>query len=286
MFHDVVLDEVRLMTRINLLSFDPRLAGLVLLAAAIGPVSASAQRVVTIVDGEDPAVVKSWHAVQNTTDPHSGRGAMEIPPGGRVESPNRIEIDPSRTYEFRGMFKTAEKDRKNKVWISLHYFDAQGQPLNFCSVWPMVGTETELAAAVKKGDLLDRHVPKQWVLPPPFLYAMAFDAKDDLSDLPNQSARLLDRPSDRDYPAGTRIRLHRYLDPPCVGGIVVPIWTEYSLTVSGEATIENPNRRPNGARQFWHGTKSIGVVITNWDRRGGRLLVDDVEIRESARNSR
>ena len=268
------------MKPISLGSLDPGVFSLVLFAATILSISASAEKVVAVVDGEDPAIVKKWRAVQNTTDPHSGKGAMEIRPGQRAESPELIEIDPSKTYQIRGLFKTAENDKKNKVWISLHYFDTKKQQLTFCSVWPMVGTETQLATGVKKGDPLCQHAPRQWVLSPPFLYAMAFGVKDDLSDLPNNSARLLDRPSDQDYPAGTRIRLHRYLDPPCDGGIVVPIWTEYSFTVSAEATIEHPNRRSNGASQFWHGTKYISVVIANWNRNGGRLLVDDFEIRE------
>lgn len=240
-----------------------------------------------LVDGEEPVAVKCWNAVQNTEFAHSGKASMEIQRGKQVISPDFIEIDPTKTYTLSGFFRTIEStpdnasiNSKNRVLIYVYYYDKNKTLMGPCSMWPMIGTENTLKKAVKKGDSLKERVPDEWYMHPRLLYAMAFDVKDDLSDLPNASAQLLGKPAQADHPAGTRIRLHRYIDPAQIHGAVVPIWTLFTITLSGEAPIDNPNRRIDGNKQFWNGTKYVKIRIINRDHSGGDILCDDLVLEE------
>ena len=233
-------------------------------------------------DGEDAVTVKSWGAIQNLAEKHSGAASLAVLPGRQAVS-GLVPVDPGKSYRVSAFFKAAGDKGKLRGYLGLKYYDADKNEMNYCGVWPVLGTEATLAKAVAKGDPAASVAPAAWRTPPPWLYAVAFDVKDDLSDLPNSSVCLWGRPLPRGYPAGTRIRLHRYCDPPGVGGVVVPRWTEYSFHVSGEAGRGDPNGKnfdgKNYTPKFWNGTKYVKVVVANGGLDGCELLVDDIVVR-------
>lgn len=209
--------------------------------------------------------------------PASGAPITELGGGGSARS-DFLEIDPAQAYEFQGYFKTRDPDRKARIWISLLYLDRNRDLIKPWSVWPLCGTETPLAQPIPRGAQPKDNLPAGWSLRPPYLYAMAFHAQPDLSDLPNLEAVLVDRAVERDYPAGTLVRLHRYTDLPGCGGVATPVWTRYVLQVAGQAPPTEPAQRAGGIPKFWHGAKYLQIEIRNRDPSGGALLFDDLKI--------
>lgn len=212
--------------------------------------------------------------------------AVKVPPGQQRFMSDFIPIDPTKTYEIRAFLKTADPGGKLKGGFMLRYFDAQKREIPFVGVWSMVGTETALTKDVPKDTPVSDVMPDDWRTPPPWLYAVAFDAKKDLSDLPNFTTYLRgkDRRLPRAFPAGTIIRLHRYLDTPCVSGMIVPVRTKYFLTVSGEAERDAPNEKTNingnYIPKFWNGVKFIKVQGWNRSKDGQTLVVEDWVVQE------
>ncbi len=237
-------------------------------------VGALAVGMVACAGAAEPRVVPV--ALEHTA---SGAPLGELGGGGTGRT-SFLPIDPARTYTFRGYLRTRDADRKARVWLSLLYFDRNRELIKPWSVWPLRGTETVLARDLPQGAMPKDHLPEGWSLHPPYLYAMAFNVREDLSDLPNLEAVLMDRAVARDYPAGTPVRLHRYTDFPSVGGVVTPVWTLYSLKVAGQAPPTEPARRSDGVPQFWHGAAFLRIEIRSQDSSGGVLLFDDLQILE------
>jgi hypothetical protein len=114
--------------------------------------------------------------------------------------------------------------------------------------------------------------------------------KDNYADLPNhESARVTDfkegvggnevtlrKPLDRSYPAGTKIRLHKYIDYPGATYDIPSEWTERSMTFSGESKNGAPEKG-----KFWSGAKYLRVhILANFDKTSP-LLFDDISVTES-----
>lgn len=245
-------------------------------------------------DGEDAGLVAKWGSgtIQNTTDKKSGFSCMENPFSIRnfTFAPEVIEVDPAKTYRLSGFFKSADKDKKSKTMFCVRYLNAEKKEINPWSVIPLPDTDTTLSADAKKGEKILKIAPKDWNRHKAMLYAVAFNAKDDLSDLPNfntspiadVSAKeffneiTLGEPLPQDYPAGTKVRMHRYFDYMAIVKDVPAEWTEYSITISGEAA-----RGAQELNKFWNGTKFIKVcVYGNLGNNGAALLFDDITFQE------
>ena len=122
----------------------------------------------------------------------------------------------------------------------------------------------------------------------PIYQFIAFNAKKNLSDLPNfdlspkikkNSARknsdgtlrvTLSEPLKSAYPAGTSVRLHSadamHIYAAGKNAMLTDQWQELSGVISGEAV------RGAVSDQWWHGTKSAGVIF----RYAGKAIPDGV----------
>lgn len=250
-------------------------------------------------DGEDAAATQAWsgdtRVTQNTQEAHSGRAAMEIANWGWVYSPQWIEVDPSKSYELSGFFKVAAGSPPTDMTLGLRFYDAARREIGPLAASPIPSTLTELTADAHAGDRTLRIRATNWSLRPPYIYGVAFNAREDLSDLPNaDTIRLvkceaagtaaeltLQQPLKRDCPAGMKVRLHRYVDYPGVRFQAPPAWTAQSLRLTGEAApgaIAEPG-------QFWRGTKYVRVTLAcNFGRKKeeyARYLVDDLSFAEA-----
>lgn len=266
-------------------------AGLCGLALIAGSASA-AENLLKGGDGEDPVLTGKWHvgARQNLTDKKSGNASMEVAVRDWIYSPEMIEVDLSKTYKLSGFFKTAD-GKPATVLFGARFYTADKKEIGPLSVLPMPGTETTLAAAAKKGDTALKIASTTWTLRPPFLYGVAFNAKDDLSDLPNNDTALITKVDGgkasgelilkeeltADYPAGVKVRMQRYFDYVVANVKVSGEWQEISMTFSGEALRGAPVEG-----KFWNGTKYMRVHAgLNSDRKPddcARILIDDVTI--------
>ena len=148
-----------------------------------------------------------------------GNGEFEFSSQGkRISGSALFRIDPSRHYFLSGEFRAEEAVKDFSFGLEL--FDREGRPVNSHMVRYAAGSETQLRADAKKGDttLL---IGAKW--PPPRGRIVVFDAKKDLSDLPNRRFAYyitkgepengnwkltLSRPLPFDVKAGTLVRQH------------------------------------------------------------------------------
>jgi len=138
-------------------------------------------------------------------------------------SAKTFDVDPNKTYTISLSGKA--QDGKDKSWVlfGFNVFDKKGRTISCPTVSVVAGTETVLAADVKKGDksILVKDASKWKSIG---YYYICANAKADLSDLPNYNfiAAGIDKiekkgndwevffkkPVTADYPAGTMLRLH------------------------------------------------------------------------------
>ena len=242
-------------------------------------------------DGEGAELVAKWGAgtIQNTTDKKSGFACMENSFAARnfAVAPEVIAVDPAKTYKLSGFFKSADKDKKSKTMFCIRYLNSDKKEIGPFSVLPLADTATTLTADAKKGEKTLKIAPREWKRNKVCFYAVAFNAKDDLSDIPNfDNSAIADisakesfneitlmAPLTQDYPAGTKVRMHRYLDYMSIVNDVPAEWTEYSITISGESALGAPE-----LNKFWNGTKYVKVSLFGIN--GAPLLFDDISFQE------
>lgn len=208
-------------------------------------------------------------AFRNTTDPHSGKACFELRGIGSVTSPGLIEIDWSKTYELSGWFKSVRPGQPSRVLFDIRFFTADKRAIGPHNTCP-VSSVSKLLAAASAGDTVLPVAEADWPLQGR-MSSVAFHAKADLSDLPNfevvplagigKTAAgyqvSLRKPLEEAYPAGTGVRLHRYLDFPRVAHNKTPYeWTRYSFTIAKDVP---PGRRVQDC--FWPGAKYVRFVI-------------------------
>lgn len=243
-------------------------------------------------NGEDADVVRTWGrgVSQNTTDKHSGAASMETAIKGGVFSPEFIAIDPAKNYRLSGWFKLADKTKPSRALFGVRFYDASRKEILCTAILPEPGTAAQLAADARKGDTV-LTVTGTWTVKSQFFYGIAFNVKDDLSDLPTPETMFINKieakgtstlvtvsePLDKDYPAGTKVRQHRYVDYPTVNFAVAEDWMECSLTFAGQGTAYG---------QIWPGAKFVRIeVVPNLDRREDLVAMrfDDISFTEVAK---
>lgn len=207
----------------------------------------------------------------------SADGAMILTPGKRVSTAKMYPVDPAKSYILSGEFRTQKKAGVNPpaVLLGVIPFDAHKRQIARSMVDAVEGTETELAAAVKKGakSLIVKDASK-WKKNLN-VYAVAFDVKPDYADLPNRNMALLitkfekvkegwkidfSIPLGKDYPAGTKVRQHQE-GGYCWCGLADRVisgneWTADGSTITGEYTFGG------GYQKFWRGTRFVKIVIS------------------------
>jgi hypothetical protein len=153
----------------------------------------------------------------------SGNGSFELYGKYQTElvCKQMIPVDFAKTYKLSVWMRTFDQALPASGYCGLYMYDKNHRRININNVFAFPGTETELiaTAAVDSKELL---VPQnmEW-----FKFkdsAIAFNIKDDYSDLPNFELIRVDKIIEEDkhfrvilqsalkksYPAKTKIRLH------------------------------------------------------------------------------
>ncbi len=249
-------------------------------------------------DGEDVSVFnKNWKGFikLTDTDQHAGKGALLIDRIAMVRNKTLIPIDRSKTYLISGWFKSKVPEQLSRTLLDVRYYTADKKTIKPRSVQP-ASNVSELAQAAEKGATELLVTKNKWPRASRGILAIAFNAKEDLSDLPNfEFARIkkytyadegykvtLYKPLTEGYPTGTKVRLHRYIDYPRVYSNNVPAkWIQMSFTIGPDASKKH---------QFWPGAEYMQIVVFNHykgypkhlpkDELMPQLLVDDISVTE------
>ena len=247
-------------------------------------------------DGEDEGLLKKWTGApsqRNSTEKKSGDASIQLWDINWLFSPDLIPVDTSKTYELKAQIKTAKDKKPTQGLLGVRYYNADKMELSALSVCPVKGAITTLAAAAKKGDK-SVIIPGDAAWTVGSLFGVAFNAADDLSDLPNLSAvRMVDMkkkdgtlevilksPLEKDYPAGTKVRQQRYIDFTGMEFTTTDDWKELTLKLSGQ---NEPGSAPV-KNQMWLGTKYIRIAIfSNMSGKADNsvaVLFDDISFSE------
>lgn len=197
-------------------------------------------------------------------------GVFQVKQPGSVIARSVFPVEPGRRYRLSGEFRLAAGS-EGALYFGFRELDAERRPILTRWVNIVGGTDTELAAAARKGDTAVRlNNAENWRDIKRY-ELIAFDAKPDFSDLPNRSAEIgvaevkdgvatLRTPLDRDYPAGTPVRLHRDRAPwnncAAAGKALNAQWQTFQGEISG---IQRSGTRDG---QWRPGTAYAEVVIT------------------------
>ena len=222
----------------------------------------------------------------------TAEGAMELAPDQFASTAKMFPVDPAKKYIISGEFRSDGKaGNAPAVLLGVIPFDGSKRQIARSMVDAIANTETELAAAVRKGDktLFVKDASK-WKKAPN-AYAVAFDIKPDYADLPNRKLALLikkvvqvkdgwqidvSQPVNRDYPAGTKVREHQE-GSYCWCGLQNKTfsgneWTIACGTVSGEYPVGAGNKK------FWKGTRYVRIVLRR--SKGTKLEFRNLEFGE------
>jgi len=189
-----------------------------------------------------------------------------------ISSKKFTPVKAGKKYVLSGTFKSLGK-APSKVYYGFICYDKKKRKISTLHSNVILGTATTLAKACKKGDkILVIKANKKWKKG---RYAIAFNAKDDFSDLPNREIVykitkvipkganmevLLPAPLKKAYPAGTKVRKHTssygsYLYTTICAKKMPNSWKSYSAS----ATLAKPGQM--GWKFLRPGTAFVKVVI-------------------------
>lgn len=225
---------------------------------------------------------------------HTGDAALSLTQRRLTLPTAFLPINPDLSYRLQAAFKAAPGSEGTPIILVLQYCDQNGEPIPNFGVRPVPGTQTVLktAAAAKAENILLEDVGQDW--PEKGIFAVAFGANDDLSDIPNSNVfqiasvtkeegglrvKLAD-PLTKDFPAGTPMRWHQLVDPPMAHITPSGQWETHGLTVEGSALPGDSLKKMRSS--FWPGTASVRVRLGFRDRaseeQGKEIWVDDVSL--------
>lgn len=259
--------------------------------AASAPASAG-ENLLKGGDAENPQEVQGWQALKAevyTADKHAGNASYKRGPGYYTCYGDPIPVDLGKAYRLAGFFKGLDPVKPNRLTFGLRLLDQDKRELSSVFFNVMHQTEAELVEPAAQGTktLFVSSAASRWGI----YRSIAFDAKDDYSDLPNRTCSPLinkleargDRyevtlggPLGAAYPAGTKLRLHAGGSPYqgyAAADVFCPQeWTEYSAVISGVAPILTDANR----LKFLPGTRFVQVFLTNLTE----VLFDDLSFAE------
>ena len=189
-----------------------------------------------------------------------------------VTSKNFIPVEAGKKYTLTGTFKSLG-EAPSKIYYGFICYDNNKKSISTLNVNVVLGSATSLAKACKKGDkALVLKANKKWKKGN---YAVAFNAKDDFSDLPNHELVFkiteiipkdgnmelqLSVPVKKAYPAETKVRMHTsaygsYVYTTIVGAAMAKTWK----TFSNSAALAKPGQM--GWQYFRPGTAFVKIII-------------------------
>lgn len=253
-------------------------------------------------DFEDESFPRKWvpngSAVIESAEKHAGEHSMRMTQSlSHAYSPELIEVDPQAHYQLRAFIKEpegklADEYRPLNVILMLRLYDNYEQEIPAYAVHALPGTMTILSKDANQG------ADTIFVTADPSMFqtgdtAIAFNAMEDLSDIPNTTTSVvadityasgeakikLAAPLKESYAKGTNVRQHLAMNWPSISVKPSSGWTEQVLDIGG---VMDPEQAQPG--QFWPGTRYVRVVIApvikNKSGQTGPqaidLLVDDV----------
>lgn len=189
-----------------------------------------------------------------------------------ITSKKFTPIKAGKKYILSGSFKSLGK-AKSKVYYGFICYDKKKRQISTLHSNVILGSATTLAKACKKGDkVLVLKANKKWKKGN---YVIAFNVKDDFSDLPNRNIAYkiskvipkganielqLPRALKKTYPAGTKVRMHTssygsYVYTAVVGAAMPKTWKSYKKS----ASLAKPGQM--GWQYLRPGTAYVRVII-------------------------
>ncbi|MBQ7696635.1 MAG: hypothetical protein IJT50_16110 [Lentisphaeria bacterium] len=217
-----------------------------------------------------------------------GGGVVRIStkkPAFRIRT-KKIAIDPSQKYKLSVEYRKVPGSKsEGRFYCGPTNFDAQGREISCDSLFPVAGSETTLVTPVKVGDRIVRiKNGSKWQVK---YGRIAFNVKNDLSDLPNFDLLrfsaikpigfvwevTLSAPAPKAYPEGTAVRNHldgasyRYLVGNAVPG---DQWKKVERVVEGVSRDNVPEKNNSwrigsvsAALVFFINGKDLDLEIRN-----------------------
>jgi len=208
-------------------------------------------------------------------------GVNRINGNALILSRDFYPVSPEQRFRLSGQFRAAT-DKTGKFFFGFVPYDAEKQRIELHHVNALYQTETELAAPCAANDrVLTVKNAMNWKADP-FCF-IAFDAKDDFSDLPNRKLSsqgiekvekvddgwkvTLKKPCGLEYPAGAKIRLQgkgsQFI---CSGAFSRDPGKEWSSCAN---MVSGLSKKGESRTQFWAGTRFVKVAIL------GNYMCDD-----------
>ena len=203
-----------------------------------------------------------------------------------------IKIDPAKKYRLSGKFRLAAPipAKAGKLKFGIQTYDQNKRPILPENTTVINRTATTLIKTAEYGQQsVEIADGKRWNIIPNFSY-IAFNVKDDFSDLPNRTTvaitgikkqpdgkavLTLKEPLREFYPANTNVRMHHRLSSFLYGGALNKVlsgeWQEFSGPFTGEQHGMSHNI-------FRKGTQYIQVVVML--EGAGTLEFKDVKFEE------
>jgi hypothetical protein len=208
-------------------------------------------------------------------------GVLEIPKQRGFIAKQKIEINPVCSYRFSLKLRAAPDTPPAPFLIGFRVYDRNGNEIIINQVNVVAGTDTELAAPLKVGDLVIKIKDgARWIGKANFF--AVFQTDPSYKDLPNPNVMqipltqvkkigddweiTLASPSTNDYPAGTKVRQHAgggWMN--CAQNTSDAEWKECSGSTKGiDTRLVYPSWKFTG--KWWPGTVSAKpFIMVNWD---------------------
>ncbi len=236
-----------------------------------------------------PNTPEDWNRIQWITKTDDG---LKVEKSGTLRTKNAVHFNPTKSYKLTMKVRRAPGSQPSAFYAIFMPSTDDGRNIAMHNACAIAKSEGELAAEAKAGDTVVKVKavsPRHWSASGGRY--ICFNAKDDLSDLPNYQLSskfaktvnvngvievTLRSALQAAYPAGTKVRIH-------AGGSFIYVvqvnktpenWTEYSGVVKGINANWTNHNFPIGTASFHLG------CMTNWGSKGTAVEFKDVKIEE------
>ena len=204
--------------------------------------------------------------------------------GFTLFSTKTFKMDPAKKYKISADFKSIS-GTPGYVYIGFRPLDAKNRWIHPASVYCLPKTMTELAAPAKKGDKAVKVKDAANWNTRSGHSCITFNAKEDLSDLPNFDFTYITKngavkkgdvweislksPLKKDYAAGTKVRQQTASSSFIYAAL-------RKLAPKGEAKlsgiVSGLYKDTIGFRKFWNGTKTFQVIVMHGSAKNDAVL--------------
>ena len=248
--------------------------------------------VAAVVPGEEYQLgASSWESLKNTSEKE---GTLVVAGNTMLKSKEFYPVDPAKTYKLSATVRNADGSTPASLFIGFMPATADKKFVSAVMMTPVTTAAGELAAACDSKDTVLKIKPDagaNWD-PGKQGWSVAFDAKKDLSDLPNRNLTLriksvetkdgicevtLASPAGFKREAGTPVRVHSgggsFMYPVSAGKPAPAAWTTLSGTVKGV-------KETGYANNLWPKPATLCqvMILANWDNPKSSIELKDVKL--------